>query len=390
MIYLDVTAACLPLQSGIPRTTRGLWELLKGRDLPVTPIYWQPFRGCYTELSLRSKTLLRDPFALSSSRTPRDSTGPILRAAFRDLFSATRPIDLPRILRKEDILFLTSIFPDNRLGYLERLRSSPGKKMAIFHDAIPLRDPNVARWEQKRHLTTLRLLAGMDAVVAVSQSSHDDLTALWLKNFVTPGPTCVIPWPVPFTGPRPLPSWPRRDPLRLLCVSRLKQTKNHATLFAACELLWREDLAFELHLIGCADEARETKSILREMDRLRGKGRPVRWRGQVSEEELHCAYAEAIFTVFPSQAEGFGLPILESLWHARPVILGEQGAVGELVSGGGCAPVNVSRPESIASAMRELLTQPARLATLSHEAAERSFRTWDDYARDLLPLLETA
>jgi len=148
MIFLDVTAACLlPLQSGIPRTTRGLHRLL-AQEMPdgMTPLFWQPFRGCYTRLSPRSGALLENPFVAGS--IPRDSTIPLLRAAFSDLRFWPKAVPLPRDLRAGDTLLLTSLFPDNRLGYLHRLANSPGRKIAIFHDAIPLHDPNVSAWEK--------------------------------------------------------------------------------------------------------------------------------------------------------------------------------------------------------------------------------------------------
>ena len=46
MLYLDVTGGCtLPLQTGIPRTTRELYRLACARLPDVVPIRWQPFRG---------------------------------------------------------------------------------------------------------------------------------------------------------------------------------------------------------------------------------------------------------------------------------------------------------------------------------------------------------
>jgi hypothetical protein len=62
--------------------------------------------------------------------------------------------------------------------------------------------------------------------------------------------------------------------------------------------------------------------------------------------------------------------------------------MSELARGGGCLTVDVSRREAIAAALRLLLTDFPRCAQLAREAYARPFRTWTDYARDLLPLLE--
>jgi len=48
----------------------------------------------------------------------------------------------------------------------------------------------------------------------------------------------------------------------------------------------------------------------------------------------------ALFTVYPSLMEGFGIPILESLWHGKPCVCGGNGALGEVARGGGCLIVD--------------------------------------------------
>jgi glycosyltransferase involved in cell wall biosynthesis len=394
MIYVDVTGACLlPLQSGIPRTTRGIYRLL-GDYLPgkVTPIAWQPFRAHYTGLSSRARTLLQNPFAacFRSKRTPRDSTLPLLWASFCDLLGPwPRAVDLHKQLGSGDTLLLTSLFPDNRLGYLEKLMAAPGLKVAIFHDAIPLRDPNVAPWEKRRHLKSLRLLSRTDAVIAVSQASANDLSALWREHQIeSRASVFVIPWPVTFAVPRPAFSEPPWEKKKILYVSRLKQVKNHLTLFAACEKLWNDGVDFELELIGCEDEAKESRAILRAWTRLQRDGKRVTWRGHVTEDELHHAYQSATFTVFPSLAEGFGLPIIESFWHGRAVVCSDRDAIGELARDGGCLTVDVQKVHALAEAVRSLLQDCARCLALAQEAYARPVRTWSDYWRELKPILE--
>jgi glycosyltransferase involved in cell wall biosynthesis len=394
MIYVDVTGACLlPLQSGIPRTTRGIYRLLDDH-LPgeTIPIFWQPFRGGYTQLSSRARTLLQNPFAtrFRSKRTPRDSTLPLLWASFSDLFSAWPPaVPLPQRMRPDDTFLLTSLFPDNRLEYLERMASAPGFKIAIFHDAIPLRDPNVAPWEKRRHLKTLHLYSKLDAVIAVSRAAADDLSALWLEHGITARASVfIIPWPVSFTIPRPDFSEPPWMKKRILYVSRLKQVKNHATLLSACLKLWGDGIDFELELIGCEDEARESRAIVRALTQLQRDGKPVSWRGHVTEDELHLAYQHATFSVFPSLAEGFGLPIIESFWHGRAVVCSDREPMGELARDGGCLTTNVQDVHSLAAAMRSLLQDQAKCLVLAKEAYARPLRTWSNYWQQLKPLLE--
>jgi glycosyltransferase involved in cell wall biosynthesis len=288
-----------------------------------------------------------------------------------------------------DTLLLTSLFPDNRLECLERIISSPGFKIAIFHDAIPLRDPNVAPWEKKRHLKTLQLLSQLDAVIAVSAASAEDLNALWREYGITARASVfVVSWPIPFTTPRPDFSEPPWTKKRILYVSRLKRVKNHATLFAACTKLWDDGIDFDLELIGCEDEARESRAIVHTLTQLQRTGKPVSWAGHVTEDELHLAYQRATFTVFPSLLEGFGLPIIESFWHGRAVICSERSPMGELARDGGCLTTEVENVDCLAAAIRSLLLDQTQCLALSKEAYARPQRTWSDYWRELKPILE--
>jgi glycosyltransferase involved in cell wall biosynthesis len=386
MMYLDVTGGCtLPLQAGIPRTTRELHRLASLRLRDVVPIRWQPFRNTYTRLSPRATAVLENRAA--PRRPPRDTTWPLLFAALRDLGPWPAAVPLQRALRAADILMVTSLFPDNRVAYLEKLAGAPGRRIALFHDAIPLRDPNVPDWERRHHLRALRLLATFDLLVAVSDATRDDLCALLEENQLAAPKIAVVRWPVSFAEPRPAFAPPPADRKNVLYVSRLKQVKNHLALLDACELLWQEGRDFSLTLIGCEDEPRETAAVHDAIRRLTRQGRAIAWRAQVSGAELHAAYRACSFTVFPSLREGFGLPILESFWHGRAVICSGEGAMGEVSRGPGAVHVEVTRPDEIAAAMRPLLDDPAACEKAARDAWSRPLRTWDDYWRELEPVL---
>jgi len=116
----------------------------------------------------------------------------------------------------------------------------------------------------------------------------------------------------------------------------------------------------------------------------------VRWRQHISDAELTEAYRACSFTVFPSRLEGFGLPIVESLWHGRPVVCGRNGAIGEVATGGGCLLIDQNNADELAQAMSTLLHDGKLYDQLYVEAHQRSFRTWNDYGRDLDNVLAAA
>ena len=58
------------------------------------------------------------------------------------------------------------------------------------------------------------------------------------------------------------------------------------------------------------------------------------------------------FTVYPSLAEGFGLPIIES---GKPCICSNLGAIGEISTKGGCLTVDSPTPTNLTCSMAKLL-----------------------------------
>ena len=59
------------------------------------------------------------------------------------------------------------------------------------------------------------------------------------------------------------------------------------------------------------------------------------WLGAVPDEELPGLYSGALAVVYPSEYEGFGLPVLEAMQCGAPVVVGPAAALRELVADGG-------------------------------------------------------
>ena len=58
---------------------------------------------------------------------------------------------------------------------------------------------------------------------------------------------------------------------------------------------------------------------------------------------------------FKNVPEGFGLPIMESLWHGKPCLCAGFGAMGEIAEGGGCLTVDVRFSAEIFDGIRRLV-----------------------------------
>ncbi|MFM8617733.1 MAG: glycosyltransferase [Opitutaceae bacterium] len=265
----------------------------------------------------------------------------------------------------------------------EIFAATGGPRVAIFHDAIALRLPELTpAGTVARFPAYLQELLAFDGIAAVSADSRDALVEYWrwLGVARTP-PVRAIPLGTDFTPSPAAPATPRDLPL-VLCVGSIEGRKNHLALLDAAESLWVRGLRFELRLIGLAQPATGAAALAR-IAELRSAGRPVIHDGTADDATVAAAYATCAFTVYPSIAEGFGLPVLESVAHGKPCVCSGRGALGEAAAGGGCLTLSTVTATELAGAIGGLLAEPATLAELSAQARRRPIRNWRDHAAEL-------
>lgn len=129
---------------------------------------------------------------------------------------------------------------------------------------------------------------------------------------------------------------------------------------------------------------------LREHAMRLGLSDDVRLLAWVSASELEGLYAAADCLVFPSLAEGFGLPVLEAMNRGVPVACSGRGALAE-VAGGAALLFDPESESAIADSIRSLLSDHAlaeRLRVAGRRQAERF--SWAQTARGTLTAYERA
>src|SRR6202011_2988855 len=106
--------------------------------------------------------------------------------------------------------------------------------------------------------------------------------------------------------------------------------------------------------------------------------------------QLHALLERSHATVFLSLSEGYGLPIAESLWQAKPCLCSDHGAMAEIAGGGGCLMVQASDAAAIERGFERIATDPSLRRQLSEEACARKLRTWHEYAAAVTGALAAA
>jgi alpha-1,2-rhamnosyltransferase len=120
---------------------------------------------------------------------------------------------------------------------------------------------------------------------------------------------------------------PEAEPLLLLAVGTLEPRKGHAILLDACEAIWRDAVkeAAPRNLILCIAGAAgwQVDSLLARLQHHPELGRRLFVFHDLSDAELDWCYTRASCLVYPSFAEGYGLPIAEAGWRGVPVLLSD-------------------------------------------------------------------
>jgi glycosyltransferase involved in cell wall biosynthesis len=138
----------------------------------------------------------------------------------------------------------------------------------------------------------------------------------------------------------------------ILSVGRLEPRKNHLNLLSAYAKL--SPNAFPLVLVG--QKFFGYNDIYEEINRLNLSNRVIVVE-DATDEELPALYRHAAFFVYPSWAEGFGIPPLEAMASGTPVITSNSTAIPEVA--GECALlVSPGDVDEIAVSMQLLLDSP--------------------------------
>jgi glycosyltransferase involved in cell wall biosynthesis len=169
----------------------------------------------------------------------------------------------------------------------------------------------------------------------------------------------------------------------LLYVGGLSPHKNLVRLIEAFALCGRQ--AVKLVLIGDLNDVFHTHvPAIRAAVTARGLERLVILTGFVPDSELVFLYSRAYALVQPSLLEGFGLPAVEAMACATPVLSSRAGSLPEVIGPAGkyFDPMDVG---SIVEAIQGLLGDPVERNRLAAIAPSRAaIFSWDNSARALL------
>jgi glycosyltransferase involved in cell wall biosynthesis len=170
-----------------------------------------------------------------------------------------------------------------------------------------------------------------------------------------------------------------------LYVGQIERTKNVPLLveaFLGSDML--RDRGYRLVLVGPDGNDSATLAPL-----VAASGGRVQRPGYVDDTTLDSLYASARGFVFPSEAEGFGLVILEAMARGAPVIAADATSLPEVVGDAGLLVPPGDRG-ALRQAMERLASDEALGPALSAAGYRRlPLFSWEVAGRETAALLES-
>ena len=252
------------------------------------------------------------------------------------------------------------------------------KSIVLAHDLIPLRYPTIS-FLTLYHLTYIPLILKQSKLILCNSSS----TANDLNNFYKVPKHKLFPIKLGFNNKKYYPIRKIRKKFFLI-IGRHNPHKNLKRVIKAFSLAKIND--YNLVFVGPFDR-RHTPSLIKIIDELNLRHLCV-WKGWIDDDEKLLLLNECQALIIASLWEGFGLPALEAMACATPVIASERGALPEVIGNYGYF-VNPFSIESIAFAMNAVINDKQCFEKALQEGPLRAASfNWFDTARSIEKIIQ--
>jgi len=380
IVLADVTNASLdPANPGVIRVARRLCsELQQHPSIETVFIAWKRDSGDYVFLDQTRRRFLE------GFSGPEDGLS-MLANSSRNLSVDQFVASLRMGSSEPPVLFMPEVIFDGQAGARGNWARARGfKSAAILYDLIPIFHKELCGPDVTGGFPEyLNALAEANAVWSISQFTLGEFGRYLAQNgksILATHETVILPGQF---AERPRNATDPPDPnleIRILSVSTLEPRKNHLRLLEAYQTLRnrRPDLPLRLVLVG--NRYANSPEIAARVQSASKQDPSIEWSGIVDDAGLAREFVRSAFTVYPSLIEGFGLPILESLWMGRPCLTHNAGVMQELARGGGCITADMRDVNEITRCLELLATDQDLRSQLGEQARNRQIATWQQYS----------
>ncbi|MFO1102258.1 MAG: glycosyltransferase family 1 protein [Methylocystis sp.] len=271
---------------------------------------------------------------------------------------------------------------------IDQVKKQNGQAVACVYDLLPKTIPWAFSPEQREHYDNWfsAVVCNCDAVVCISENVANELQA---HLAALPEPRQMpIGWfhlggdfrcDLTQSVSRDVAAITQVNSPFFLGVGTLEPRKGYDIALDAMEELWRSDIDARFVVVGrygWASNALQQRILEHEQ-----YGKRLHWLANANDADLICLYRNARALVYPSLAEGFGLPIMEAANHGLPVIASDIPIFREL------AAEHISYFKKLDSSA--LATQLRAAVSTEKQAPKIEVATWKQSTHTLLDMIRT-
>lgn len=316
-----------------------------------------------------------------------------------------RDLNLGNNFKKKILLFPPAFFEffwnkihlikvENFIGKVDVFHASdwtqpPAKKAKLvttIHDLAVLKYPQYfpSRILRNQKLRLKWIKKEADVIIAVSQATKKDIIEL-LK--INPQKIHVIHEAVPLEHQikitkNDVEEIKRKYDLQdyILCLGTREPRKNFPRVVKA----FQKVQGLKLVIVGKKGWRRDIKD-----SDLKSQMSKVKFIENANDKDLSALYAGAKCFVYPSLYEGFGLPVLEAMYHGCPVITSNVSSLPE-VAGEAALLVDPESVNEISQAINKVINNPSIYSKLREKGLTRvkSF-SWQKTAKKTLEVYKS-
>ncbi len=264
----------------------------------------------------------------------------------------------------------------------------------LIHDLFPIMYPE---WFELQHVDRFRsaltrLVSVADVFIGNSKSTSSDVSR-YLEGTQDPlkarvghiylGIDHAYKEPDSQVRPDLMMLFAKESPV-FICVGTVEPRKNYNFVLDAFDAIWHKEGAARLCIIGKkgwkADDV---------VDRIEGHlrlGKSLFWFADLDDAELEYCYRNAEAVIAASLAEGFGLPLIESLREGKALFASDIPVFRE-IGGDHCHYFSLSDSRTLVSLLERALEGKGGAGDPG-KTEEFSWCSWQDSANDLVRLIE--
>ena len=266
----------------------------------------------------------------------------------------------------------------------------------LIYDLLPLLRPNFFPTGAKEVFQPwLETVLQFDGAICISRAVSEELEA-WRQVF---GPKRGRPFHIRwfhlganYNNNKPSSGIPTSASLVLsalkartgfLTVGTIEPRKGYSQTLSAFELLWAQGIDINLVMVG--KQGWMVESFVERLCHHRELDKRLFWFDGISDEYLDKVYTASTCLIASSEAEGFGLPLIEAAQHKLPIIARDIPVFREVAGEYAFYFENSNNPHVIASAVRQWLALNSSGQT--PQSVDMPWLTWSQSAQQLMEIV---